>query len=104
MDNQQEKGDAIVGVDGFVFELFGDLPEDERTRKRRQVNHMLALNYLPGRKAGRLWLGSKSRPGRLEDMGCCSPPFGGGWRGSRVQRHGLPAFRRPSGGGPRSAR
>ena len=58
---QQEQGDAIVGVAGFVFELFGELPEDERARKERQVNHMLALGYLPARKAGRLWIGSKSR-------------------------------------------
>jgi hypothetical protein len=25
------------------------------------VNHMLARGHLPGRKAGRLWIGSKSR-------------------------------------------
>ena len=61
MDNQQEQGDAIVGVDGFVSMLFGDLPEDERTRKQRQVNYMLARGHLPGRKAGRLWIGSKSQ-------------------------------------------
>jgi hypothetical protein len=61
LDYQQEQGDVIVGVDGFVSVLFGDLPEDERTRKRRQVNHMLARGHLPGRKAGRLWIGSKSR-------------------------------------------
>ena len=47
--------------DGFVSVLFGELPEDERARKERQVNHMLALGYLPGRKAGRLWIGSKSQ-------------------------------------------
>jgi hypothetical protein len=61
VDYQQEQGDAIVGVDGFVFVLFGELPEDERTRRRRQVNPMLARGHLPGRKAGRLWIGSKSR-------------------------------------------
>src|SRR5262249_48809928 len=46
----------------FVCELFGeDLTEDERRRRQRQINHMLAKGRIPARKAGRLWIGSRRR-------------------------------------------
>lgn len=56
------RGDALIGVDAFVCELFGeDLTEDERRRRQRQINHMLAKGRIPARKAGRLWIGSRRR-------------------------------------------
>jgi hypothetical protein len=61
MDHQSEQGDALVGVDAYVVELFGELPEAKRKKKHRQVNHLLKKGYLPGRKAGRFWVGSKRR-------------------------------------------
>ena len=55
----QEQGDALLGVESFVVELFGELPEDEHKKKVRQVNHQLAKGRLPGRKLGRFWIGSR---------------------------------------------
>jgi hypothetical protein len=60
MDHQQsEQGDALLGVDAFVVELFGELPKDKHKQKQRQVNHLLKTGRLPGRKAGKFWLGSR---------------------------------------------
>ena len=60
MDHQQfEQGDALLGVAAYVFELFGELPKEEHDKKLRQVNHLLKTGALPGRKAGRFWLGSR---------------------------------------------
>jgi hypothetical protein len=62
MDHEQsEQGDALLGVEAYVVELFGELPEDEHKKKLRQVNHLLAKRRLPGRKVGRFWLGSRRR-------------------------------------------
>jgi hypothetical protein len=61
MDHQQSEGDAIWGVEGFVVELFGrQLSEEERKKRLRQVNHALKTGGLPGRKANKFWIGSKS--------------------------------------------
>jgi hypothetical protein len=62
MDHQQsEQGDALFGVDAFVVELFGELPEDKHKKKHRQVNHLLKKGLLPGHKLGRFWIGSRRR-------------------------------------------
>jgi hypothetical protein len=37
------------------------LPKDEHKKKQRQVNHLLKTGGLPGRKAGRFWIGSRRR-------------------------------------------
>jgi hypothetical protein len=60
MDHEQsEQGDALLGVEAYVVELFGELTEDEHKKKLRQVNHLLKTGQLPGRKAGKFWLGSR---------------------------------------------
>jgi hypothetical protein len=62
MNHQQsEQGDALLGVEAYVVELFGKLPKDKHKKKQRQVNHLLKTGGLPGRKAGRFWIGSKRR-------------------------------------------
>jgi hypothetical protein len=62
MDHQQfEHGDALVGVDSYVLEMFGSLPKDKHKKKRRQVNHLLKKGLLPGHKLGRFWIGSRRR-------------------------------------------
>jgi hypothetical protein len=64
MDHQQSEqhqGDALLGVEAYVFELFGKLPKGKHNKKIRQVNYLLKKGALPGRKAGRFWLGSRSR-------------------------------------------
>jgi hypothetical protein len=58
---QQADPDALWGVDAWVVELFGELPEEEHTRRVRQVTHQLSRGQLPGVKIGRFWAGSKTR-------------------------------------------
>ena len=86
MGYQQEQGDAIVGVDGFVSVLFGDLPADERTRKRRQVNHMLGARSPAGPE-------SRSSLDRLEEPPSPTPnrrmiSASSRWRGARDRSRG----------------
>ena len=65
MDHQQseqQQGDALLGVMAIATEFFGKLDrlsKKERIKKLRQVNHLLATGALPGRKAGKFWLGSR---------------------------------------------
>jgi hypothetical protein len=65
MDHQQsEQGDALLGVVAIATEFFGvldELPKEERNKKIRQMNHLLRTGAVPGRKAGKFWLGSKRR-------------------------------------------
>jgi N6-adenosine-specific RNA methylase IME4 len=64
MDHHQGQGDALIGVLAIATELFGNLDnlsKEEREKKIRQVNHLLSVGGLPGRKASRFWISSKSR-------------------------------------------
>jgi hypothetical protein len=61
MDHQQEQGDAVLGVEAYVFEFYGELPKEERDKRIRQMNHLLKKGAVPGRKVGKFWLGSRRR-------------------------------------------
>jgi hypothetical protein len=59
-----QTGDALLGVEAIATELFGNLDnlsKEERYKKIRQVNHLLSVGGLPGRKASKFWISSKSR-------------------------------------------
>jgi hypothetical protein len=58
-DQQSQQGDALLGVEAYVVELFGELPEDEHKKRVRQLNYQLKKGQLPGRKMGRFWIGSR---------------------------------------------
>jgi hypothetical protein len=63
MDHQQQQGDALLGVVAIAEEFFGpldELSEEERKKKIRQIGHLLKTGGLPGRKANKFWIGSKS--------------------------------------------
>jgi hypothetical protein len=64
MESKQAQGDALLGVVAIATEFFGELdelPKEERTKKIRQINHLLKTGAVPGRKAGKFWISSKSR-------------------------------------------
>jgi hypothetical protein len=57
----QIAGDALIGCEDYVDEMFGPLPEEKRQRRTRQINHLLVTGQLPGRKAGKFWIGSRAK-------------------------------------------
>jgi hypothetical protein len=64
MESKQGQGDALLGVVAIATEFFGDLDklsEEEREKKLRQMNHLLATGAVPGRKISKFWLSSRSR-------------------------------------------
>jgi len=62
MESKQGQGDALLGVVAIATEFFGELdelPKEQRDKKIRQMNHLLATGAVPGRKVRKFWLGSR---------------------------------------------